>query len=251
VTIGNSSAPWAGAVGTLPTRDSRAKRRRRTWRNNTRCDVATPPAGTLDRRHRQSPSVECSDADSQMLPLRATREPLRHSRSRARGYRAAVTSARASRASDLARSIASSGCHPWASRHELSLGPIVVQRQTPHVRHRLQDVTRARQQTMTGRQELDPARGSTKERNAELMLETADLAAERGLRDVQATRCASDVSLFGDRHEIAQLVQAHRTSIPRRRACAAGVCDAIPKRYWRAGRLPRHRGGREHRAVWA
>ena len=75
---------------------------------------------------------------------------------------------------------------------------------------------------MTGRQELDPTRGATEERNAELVLETADLAAERRLRDAEATRGAPDVSLFGDRHEIAQLVQAHPASLPRRGA--GGAC---------------------------
>jgi hypothetical protein len=110
---------------------------------------------------------------------------------------------------------------PRGSRDHLAIGEIVVQRQPPHVRDGLQNVTRARQQAMTGRQELDPTGGSTKERNAELVLETADLTAQRRLRDVEAARGSPDVSLFGDRHEIAQLVQAHPASLPRRRARAA------------------------------
>ena len=90
-----------------------------------------------------------------------------------------------------------------------------VERQLPHVRNGLQDVARAGQQAKTGRQELHASSGATKERNAELILEAADLAAERWLRDVEAACGTPDVAFFGDCHEIAQLVETHPASIPR------------------------------------
>ena len=54
-----------------------------------------------------------------------------------------------------------------------------------------------------------PARRALEERRAELVLERADLTAERRLRHVHASSGAPDVSLFGDGDEILNLREAH------------------------------------------
>src|SRR5690606_6330669 len=81
----------------------------------------------------------------------------------------------------------------------------------------------------------------TEQRHAELVLEAADLAAERRLGNVKAASGAPDVALLGDGHEIAQLVQAHPCSITRLNGRQHG--GAIPKRYWPGGRAARHSRG--------
>jgi hypothetical protein len=75
-----------------------------------------------------------------------------------------------------------------------------------HHRHGVEDVACSRQQAMTGRQELHAVRRSAKKRHPQLVFEAADLTAEGRLRDVQAPSGAADVALFGDCHEVAQLV---------------------------------------------
>ncbi len=73
-----------------------------------------------------------------------------------------------------------------------------------------------RQQTASRRQELDSEGGAPEQWRTELRLEVLNLAAQRGLGDVQAPRGAPDVSLLGDRDEIAQLIEAHGARVPRR-----------------------------------
>ena len=48
---------------------------------------------------------------------------------------------------------------------------------------------------------------------ADLRLEAADLLGEGGLRDVLAGRRAREMSLVGDRDEVAQLAQSHAHSL--------------------------------------
>jgi hypothetical protein len=45
---------------------------------------------------------------------------------------------------------------------------------------------------------------AVQQRRAELVLELPDLAAQRGLRDVQARRGAREVALLGDRDEVGE-----------------------------------------------
>lgn len=113
-------------------------------------------------------------------------------------------------------------------------GLVAVERQLPHVRNGLQDVARAGQQAKTGRQKLHAARGAPKQRNTQLLLEAADLAAKRRLRDVEAACGTPDVAFFGDCHEIVQLVQAHPASIPRR-AEPSGFTASYPNGIGAAG----------------
>jgi len=58
-----------------------------------------------------------------------------------------------------------------------------------------------------------PARRPREERGAELVLERADLAAERRLRDVEALCGATDVPFLGDGNEVADLREAHPPSM--------------------------------------
>ncbi len=63
------------------------------------------------------------------------------------------------------------------------------------------------------RKEHHPASRSLKERSAELVFERADRSAERRLAHVKPRRGASDVRLFGDGDEIADLLEAHDTIV--------------------------------------
>ncbi len=71
--------------------------------------------------------------------------------------------------------------------------------------------------TLPARQEAHAARRSLEERRAELVLERADLATERGLAHVEALGGATDVSLLGDRDEVAHLLEAHAAELIRDR----------------------------------
>jgi methionyl aminopeptidase len=104
-------------------------------------------------------------------------------------------------------------------------------RDLTHSRHGVQHVAGARQQPVTGRQELYASCRTTKQGHAELVFESADLTAQRWLRDVQAPSGAADVAFFGDSHKVSELIQAHAPSLARGR-----MGGAIPKRYWRYGR---------------
>ena len=77
---------------------------------------------------------------------------------------------------------------------------------------------------------------------AELVLEAADLAAQRRLRDPDGARGATDVSLLGDGDEVADLGEAHRLSLAdRARACPRRRA-ARSKRYWTERARPRRLG---------
>ena len=66
----------------------------------------------------------------------------------------------------------------------------------------------------SGRQERHPSGRAGEERRSDLVLERTDLAADRGLRHVEAVRGTSDVSFFGDRGEVSNLGEAHDLSVP-------------------------------------
>jgi hypothetical protein len=53
---------------------------------------------------------------------------------------------------------------------------------------------------------------AVREHHAELVLEPADVAAERGLRDAEPYRGATEVQLGGQRLERAQVAQLHHGS---------------------------------------
>jgi hypothetical protein len=56
-----------------------------------------------------------------------------------------------------------------------------------------------------------PAGGSREELNSEFLFQRPNLAAERRLRYVQASRSLGKVQQFGDRDEVAQLAEFHAT----------------------------------------
>src|SRR5262249_50689524 len=78
-----------------------------------------------------------------------------------------------------------------------------------------EDAPRVREERLSCREDADAARGPLEERGAHLLLEAPDLAAQRGLRDVEPPRGAADVALLGDGDEIADLGEAHRDTISR------------------------------------
>ena len=63
------------------------------------------------------------------------------------------------------------------------------------------------------RKQAHPSRCSFEERSPDLILERADLPADRRLRDAQPLGGATDVSLFRDGDEILDLLQAHEDSV--------------------------------------
>ena len=66
-----------------------------------------------------------------------------------------------------------------------------------------------RQQLPAVRGELDLARAAIEELDVELLLEPADLLAERRRRDAQSLRGATEVQLLGEHAEIADHVDRH------------------------------------------
>jgi hypothetical protein len=70
------------------------------------------------------------------------------------------------------------------------------------------------------RGQLDPARTAGQELSPDLVLQIADLPAERGLRGVQPPRGRNrQVARFGDRDEIPQMPQLHSRPMPVKYAC--------------------------------
>ena len=55
-----------------------------------------------------------------------------------------------------------------------------------------------------------------KQIDADLLLQITDLAAQRGLGNVQASRGTSDVFLLGNSNELAKVPKLHRRVIPER-----------------------------------
>jgi hypothetical protein len=63
-------------------------------------------------------------------------------------------------------------------------------------------------------QQPHAAPGALEERRPQLVLQPLDLAAERGLRHVQALGGAAHVALLGDDDEVADLAEAHDRAPP-------------------------------------
>jgi len=101
-----------------------------------------------------------------------------------------------------------------------------------------QDRSGVGEEASAGREELHPPRRSAKERRPELILEVADLTAQRRLGDVQAAGGPADVLLFGDGDEVGDLRQAHGAQ---RRARLLGPTRGRSKRYRGWSRQERRR----------
>lgn len=75
--------------------------------------------------------------------------------------------------------------------------------------HGREDRASVVEKALARREQLHPARSAREERRPELVLERADLAAQRRLRDVQALSRPTYVSFLGDGNEVADLREAH------------------------------------------
>jgi hypothetical protein len=78
---------------------------------------------------------------------------------------------------------------------------------------RREDVARVVEKALPRRKERHPARGPRKQRRPELVLERADLAADRRLSHVQALRGAAHVAFFSNGDEVTDLHEAHAASL--------------------------------------
>ena len=81
-----------------------------------------------------------------------------------------------------------------------------------------QDRVGALEQVGARRGQLDALRRPGQERDAELLLEAAELLGDRGLREVQGVGGAGDVPVPGDRGEGLELAEVHRGRAGYRRA---------------------------------
>ena len=68
------------------------------------------------------------------------------------------------------------------------------------------------QEGRAGRRQLDSPARAGEQRAAQLLLQRADLLAERRLGDVQARGGAAEVQLLGDGDEVTQLAEFHERS---------------------------------------
>ena len=76
----------------------------------------------------------------------------------------------------------------------------------------VEDLARAHEERRAGRGQLDLALVAQQQRRADLLLELADLLAQRRLGHVQALRRAAEVQLLGDGDEVAQVAELHGPS---------------------------------------
>ena len=97
-----------------------------------------------------------------------------------------------------------------------------------------EDRPRVAEEALAVRQEGDSPRGALEQGRAKLVLEAADLAAERWLRDVQAPSGAAEVLFLGDGDEVAQLREAHAARVVRAGARGQGLAHDL-KGIGRAG----------------
>jgi hypothetical protein len=66
-----------------------------------------------------------------------------------------------------------------------------------------------RQEAVTGRQKRDAPRGALEQTHADFVLQRADLAAQRRLRDAKALCGAPHIAFFGNGDEVTELGKAH------------------------------------------
>src|SRR5690606_31767713 len=81
----------------------------------------------------------------------------------------------------------------------------------PEVARLLQDAAGALEHGSAGIREADAAAMPVEQRDAELRLELSDLVGQRRLGDPQLGRGAGEAAQLGYPHEIAQLLQVHRS----------------------------------------
>ena len=79
--------------------------------------------------------------------------------------------------------------------------------------HLGEDPARARHQRPPRLGHRHPPGGALDQRQANLLLEAADLLRESGLGDVLARRGAGEVLLVGQGHQVAQLAKLHKQSL--------------------------------------
>lgn len=83
------------------------------------------------------------------------------------------------------------------------------------------------QESLASGQERHPARGAREELCAELVLEVADRARERGLRDVKSPGRAMHVAFFGDDDEVLELSETHALKLARTWTRFAGDTQTV------------------------
>jgi hypothetical protein len=82
-----------------------------------------------------------------------------------------------------------------------------------------EDGTSVVEEALARREQRHSARRPDEKCGPELVLQRADLSAERRLRDVEALRGAANVPFLGDGHEVTDLREAHGRSMVRRGRC--------------------------------
>ena len=86
----------------------------------------------------------------------------------------------------------------------------------------LENRFRFREEGLAARSESDFAMIAVKERDSEFIFELFDLAAERGLRDMEPGRSPGEIEFTGHGSEVAELPQFHDApTIPIRHDCAS------------------------------
>ena len=94
-------------------------------------------------------------------------------------------------------------------------GTALVFQVLPGALHLLQDATAMGQQARAGRRQRDATAVAVEEGLAQLDLQAAHLAAQRGLRNAQHAGGAGEAAEFGDLHEVFDLLQIHRAMVCR------------------------------------
>ena len=96
-----------------------------------------------------------------------------------------------------------------ADRQPADLAALHAPRLARRVLDRVEDLARAHEERRAGRGQLDLALVAQQQLRADLLLERADLLAQRRLGHVQALGRAAEVQLLGDGDEVAQVAELH------------------------------------------